>query len=340
MARIRLGAALMIPEPLAGEVQGLRRACGDHGAMAPHLTLVPPVNVRRDDLGEALTVLERAAAQTRPFTLTLGPPATFLPDNPVLFLRVGGDLQALFAFRARVFVGPLSRSLTWPFTPHVTICDSGEPGRLEAAVVALADYRVDFNVERVHLLHERHPDAGRPRRWVPLLDAAFAEPVVVGRGGFELELIASECFDAWSRATVAGWEDSGDERGPDESGLDGSGEEGLVVLDLESDEPSVRGLGRPLVMRALHEGELVGVMTGQRSGHVGVVSSGIVAPDQRRRGIGRHLLAAFVSAMAEDGATQVSAWAPVGSSGEHWLRSAGFVDTHERDAYIHLVRLV
>lgn len=340
MPRIRLGAALMIPEPLAGEVQGLRRACGDHGAMAPHLTLVPPVNVRRDDLGEALSVLQDAAARTRPFALTLGPPATFLPDNPVLFLRVGGDLDALFEFRARVFVGPLSRSLTWPFTPHVTICDSGEPERLRAAVVALADYRVEFEVERVYLLHERRPDADRPRRWVPLLDAAFAEPIVVGRGGFELTLIASECFDAWSRATVATWETGADETGRDEAGRDEAHEEGIVVLDLENDEPSVLGVGRPMVVRALHEGRLVGVSTGQRSGHVGVVTSGIVAPDQRRRGIGRHLLAALVSAMADDGATQVSAWAQAESSGEYWLRSAGFVDTHEREAHIHLVRLL
>ncbi len=50
--------------------------------MPAHLTLVPPVNVREDRLGEALAVLRRAAAATRSLTLTLGPPATFLPDNP------------------------------------------------------------------------------------------------------------------------------------------------------------------------------------------------------------------------------------------------------------------
>ncbi len=339
MSRLRLGAALMLPAPLAGEVQGLRRACGDHGRMAPHLTLVPPVNVRRDEVGEALSVLRRAASQTRPFTLTLGPPATFLPDNPVLYLEVGGDLDALVALRSRVFVGPLSRTLTWPFTPHVTICDSGEPTRLEAAVVALADFRVDFAVERVHLLHEQPHDGHRHRRWVPFLDAVLAEPVVVGRGGFELELIPSECFDAWSRATVASWqqEEPGELASVDELAT----VDELASVDEQWDWPGVaESAVRPLVLRAVHDGVLVGVLVGHRSGHVGVIESGIVAPDQRRHGIARHLLGAFVSTMADEGASQVSAWVPAGSSGEHWLRSAGFAETHARDHRLHLVRVL
>ncbi len=52
----RLGVALLIPAPLDREIDGLRRAVGDGalGRIPPHLTLVPPVNVREDRLGEAL----------------------------------------------------------------------------------------------------------------------------------------------------------------------------------------------------------------------------------------------------------------------------------------------
>lgn len=323
MSRLRLGVALMLPEPLATEVQGLRRACGDHGRMDPHLTLVPPVNVRESNIIDALHVLQTAASVTRPFTLTLGPPNTFMPDNPVLYLEVGGDLDALSALRDRVFVGPLSRELSWPFTPHVTICDSGEPARLDAAVLALSDYQVEVRFERVHLLHEQPHDGTHHHKWVPFIDAAFAEPAVVGRGGFELELITSECLDPWSKAIMDSWK--------------------LGELDAEHGdlEPSdAEFMGEPLVIRALHMGVFVGALMGHHSGNVAVIYSCIVSPDERRQGIGRHLIASFLATLAAGGVTQVSAWTPSKSSGEQWLRSAGFEPVRSTNDHLYLIRWI
>lgn len=194
MGRVRLGVALLVPAPLDSEIDGLRRALGDGtlGRMPAHLTLVPPVNVREDRLGEALAVLRRAAAVTRPFTLGLGPPATFLPDNPTLYLAVTGDVQAL---RDRVFVEPLARHLTWPFVPHVTLADEADPDRIDAAIPALADYRVDVTFDRVHLLRE-----GPGRVWSPIADAPFAAPAVIGRGGLPVEITISDVVDPEVRA--------------------------------------------------------------------------------------------------------------------------------------------
>jgi 2'-5' RNA ligase len=66
-----LGVALLLPDPAATEVDGLRRALGDGslGRIPAHLTLVPPVNVRADDMPAALDLLRRAATQTRPLDL-------------------------------------------------------------------------------------------------------------------------------------------------------------------------------------------------------------------------------------------------------------------------------
>ena len=191
---MRLGVALLLPSPFDGEVDGMRRALGDGtlGRMPAHLTLVPPVNVREDRLGEALAVLRRAAAATRPFTLTLGPPATFLPDNPTLYLAVTGEVQAL---RDRVFVDPLARPLTWPFVPHVTLADEAQPERITAALRALADYAVDVRFDRVHLLKE-----GPGRVWTPIADAMFAAPAVIGRGGLPVEITVTETVDPETRA--------------------------------------------------------------------------------------------------------------------------------------------
>lgn len=170
----------------------LRRAVGadDVERLPPHLTLVPPVNVRDDDMASALALLRDAAARTLPFRLVLGPPRTFLPINPVLYLEVGGEVAAVDALRDKVFRPPLERSLTWPFQPHVTLLDGGDEAFLRSAQEILASYRAEFVVERVHLLRERNDEG--VRSWRPIAEAPFGEPAVVGRGGLEVSLEVGE----------------------------------------------------------------------------------------------------------------------------------------------------
>ena len=91
MPRVRFAIALLVPEPAATEIDGLRRALGD-GALAnvvPHITLIPPVNVAVDKVPEVLARSRRGAAAT-PLTLQLGPPETFSPASPVVYLAVSG----------------------------------------------------------------------------------------------------------------------------------------------------------------------------------------------------------------------------------------------------------
>jgi 2'-5' RNA ligase len=181
-----LGVALVLVPPVALEVQGLRRALGD-GSLdraPPHLTLVPPVNVRSDALEEALAVLRAAASGPHgALELDLGPAATFLPVNPVVFLDVSGPgLDALARLHRAVSSGPLLRAERWPWHPHVTLCDEAPLERAAAAVGALAEYRARASFDRVVLLEERD------RRWLPLADARLGPRVVVGRGGLELEI--------------------------------------------------------------------------------------------------------------------------------------------------------
>src|ERR687897_367343 len=132
MPRRRLGVALVLPEPVATEIDGLRRALGDAtlGRIPAHLTLVPPVNVADDDLPAAL--------------------------------------HGLHGLRDRVFRSPLERTLSRAFVPHVTVADEIDPGRIPAAVAALADYVVDVTVDGVHLLEE-----GRGRVWRPIAETSF-----------------------------------------------------------------------------------------------------------------------------------------------------------------------
>jgi 2'-5' RNA ligase len=190
MPRVRLASALLVPQPFAREIEGLRRSLGDDIERLPtHLTLVPPVNVRVGDLPAVFAQLRAAGAAITPFSVTLGPAVTFQPVNPVVYLEVGGDVDAVHAIRSGVFAGALHRKLSYDFVPHVTIAENLAPERIEAALIALADYRVEVTFESVHLLQEHE------RRWHPIAEARFEEPLIVGRGGLPVEVTSSSIAD-------------------------------------------------------------------------------------------------------------------------------------------------
>lgn len=266
-SRRRLGVALILDPPVRDEVEGLRRAVGDPslGRIPPHVTLVPPVNVRRDHLSAALNVLRGAAAQVRPLELTIGAISTFLPVNPVLYLQVGGDIEGLQALRDGVFVPPLERPLSWPWVPHVTVADGTGEDRIVAAREALAAYAAVVRVDRVVLLEE-----APGRVWVPLADAALGPPARIGTGGLVLELTRGRLVDP--------------------------------RLDAPPEPPAPRAsaaaLQEPVVFTAHREGAPVGWARATFH-HDGTRIEVHVLEAHRRQGIGSHLKAHLDWALAQ-----------------------------------------
>ncbi|MGH9245660.1 MAG: 2'-5' RNA ligase family protein [Acidimicrobiales bacterium] len=259
MPRLRLAVALLVPDPVATEIDGLRRACGDGslGRVAPHITLVPPVNVNVTELAVALARLRSAAARgTGPLELRLGRPATFHPDTPVVYLRVhgdGGDLDVLHDLRDAVFEPPLARRLTWPFVPHVTLAEEMDPARIPAAVAALADYEVDVTFAEVALLQE-----GPSRRWAPIATARIGPPTVVARGGLPVELWESSIADP-------------------------------EVAVLFADEPTVPDGARPFVVTARRERTILGAARGWRRGGEAETTALVVTEAAGLEDVERHL---------------------------------------------------
>lgn len=265
MSRLRLGVVLLVPGPVAHEVDGLRRGLGDGalGRIPPHITLVPPVNVNASSLGAAIDLLHAAAATSGALRLELGPATTFWPDTPVLYLAVGGDRTGLQRLRDAVFAPPLDRSLTWPFVPHVTLAEDVEPARIPELVAALAAYRAPITVERIHILRE-----AEGRRWEPIADATLGPPSIIGRGGLEIELRVTQTLDPDGEAFFR-------------SAWDAHRERSYGALPA----------AEPFAVGARREGELVGVATGDSDDELRLERL-VVGATAVNQGVGSHLLGA------------------------------------------------
>jgi hypothetical protein len=94
---------------------------------------------------------------------------------------------------------------------------------------ALAHYEIEVSVDRLHLLRDRAPG---PRRWNPVADAAFEQPLVVGRGGLPIEISVSQLAD------------------PE------------VALRFENEAPDAPSGSDPIVVAARRDNELVAAARG------------------------------------------------------------------------------
>ncbi len=296
----------MVPGRTADEIDGIRRALasGEIDRIAPHVTLVPPVNVREDDIPAACDLVRAVAAEFAPLALELGPPTSFLPRNPVCFLAVSGAtgvLESLGGLVSKLSTRPLAAPparRVLPFVPHVTINQQMEPGRIATAVAALAAYQAAVVFEAVTLLEFVEAE----RRWVALCDAPFGAPVVVGRGGVEIELSLSEQLDPgetdWSRRA---WEQySVRQYGP-----------GTV--------PDV-----PFAITARLSGEIAGVVEGEIRARVCRLARLMVSPERRGTGVGSQLLRATEHHAVERGCGRVRLEALLGSRAEGFYRGRGY----------------
>jgi len=154
VARRRFAVALLVPPPVAIEVDALRRALGDRqlGRIDPHVTVVPPINLREDDIADALAVVQSAARRSAPMALALGPIATFGESSPVRFLAVEPWEPVVDLYRA-CWTGVLERDEKRPFHPHVTVdIDGGVTGGPDPALELLAGYRAEVLIDRVTVL--------------------------------------------------------------------------------------------------------------------------------------------------------------------------------------------
>ena len=287
----RIGVVLLVPQPLATELDGLRRALGavERTRVAPHVTLVSPINLRDRELGQALDLVRRAAAESKPFELELGPATTFEPVTPTVHLEVAGPgADALAELRAAVTSAPpLDRPDGNEWVPHVTLAQELAPERIPQACAAIAGWCETVTIDRIHVLRQQ-----ADRTWVPLADAGLGGSSIVGRGGVEVELVVTARPDPEAAALLA---------------VDGA------VAD-----------GRPWAVTARLGGRVAGAAWGWSSGSVAIVADLAVAAAHRGQGVGRRILAAVESEAAARGCDVGLVAAPGEGAAASLLAGAGW----------------
>ena len=159
-----IGVAIALPSHYAAQVRAVREAAGDPLAevVPPHITLLPPTAVDVDALDEIMQHLRDVAAGTTPFKVRLDEVGTFRPVSPVVYLglRSGAEECNLLQMRVRDRWGPLARSLSFPFHPHVTLAHEIAEDGLDTAARKGADLTMDFTVTKLHLYRHRSRPAG------------------------------------------------------------------------------------------------------------------------------------------------------------------------------------
>jgi 2'-5' RNA ligase len=143
-----IGIVVAVPEPWAQVLVDWRLKVGDPQAtlVPPHVTLLPPTEVpaaARPAISAHLAALARRHA---PFEMHLAGTGTFRPVAEVVFVAVARGIGNCELLANDGRTGPLARSLSFPYHPHVTVAHDVPPDMLELAYTGLADVSAEFRV--------------------------------------------------------------------------------------------------------------------------------------------------------------------------------------------------
>jgi 2'-5' RNA ligase len=164
-----IGVAIAIPEPHGASLQAFRASYGDPLATAipTHVTLLPPTPVHSSDLYDVEEHLRKVALAEQPFELHLRGTGTFAPVSPVVFVQLAQGIGDCERIEAQVRSGPLSRMLSFPYHPHVTVAHYLPQGVLDRAYSELATYDARFPVWGFSLFEHGDDGVWRPQRDFP-----------------------------------------------------------------------------------------------------------------------------------------------------------------------------
>lgn len=190
MGTVTLGVSIAVPEPFGTLLQQRRAGFGDPAAhgIPTHITLLPPTEVKADEVPAAEAHLARIAVDCRPFPMRLSGTGTFRPLSPVVYVRVveGASSCAWLQKRVRDASGPLPRELQFPYHPHVTVAHFIEEAAMDRAYEELAEYEAAWTCTSFALYEQ-----GGDRVWRQINEFPFGAgggtPAVPVQSGFSAD---------------------------------------------------------------------------------------------------------------------------------------------------------
>lgn len=164
---ITIGVSIAVPEPHGEWLRAQRRSFGDANAdhIPSHITLAPPLDVRREELARVTEALTAEARRHTPFVIALGGTGTFRPVSEVVYVVVRQGVP-----ESAELARGVTRALKAPepmheFHPHVTVAHDISAEQLDHAATELADFEAEFMVSAFSLyVHDI------TRGWTPLKD--------------------------------------------------------------------------------------------------------------------------------------------------------------------------
>ncbi|MDR3360446.1 MAG: 2'-5' RNA ligase family protein [Bifidobacteriaceae bacterium] len=163
-----LGAALLVPDPLAAKLRQARRSFGDADASPPHITVIPPTPVPADGVAQVVDRISRRAAGFGPFTVRLRGAATFRPVSPVVYARLEEGFERCQALEALLRDAVTGLEDRFPYQPHVTVANGCADAVLSRAEAALSQLDAAFRVDTLDVSLLRPDGAWQPVRRLPL----------------------------------------------------------------------------------------------------------------------------------------------------------------------------
>lgn len=145
------GVVVALPEPLASVLLRWRLSFGDAGAEAipAHITLVTTTPVQ--DWRATARHVRRVADRQQPFTVVIEGTGSFRPVSPVVYLKVRQGFNDFVRLHADLQLGPLQRTLPFPYHPHITVAHGISDEGMDEAEETLRNFTASFPIRSMGL---------------------------------------------------------------------------------------------------------------------------------------------------------------------------------------------